>query len=123
MRYLPSLVMAALVVVVAACAGSVTLPPVAPEEVELFFPGSIPNESYKVMSRIEERAPQSASDQELIDKAKARAAEIGADALIIRSIRSTAEGGIDLNLTQEIEKILEAEAVYFPGRHPELEGS
>lgn len=105
----------------AGCSSSVNLPPVEPEDVEVFLPGSQPQESYEVMTRFTVRVGLQDSDQMLIDGARARAAEMGADAVIVMSMRRTSEGGVDLDLSQEQEKILEALAVYFPSRHPELE--
>ncbi len=110
----------ALLTALAGCGGGVTLPAVAPEEVEIFMPGSFPEEDYKVLSRLETDGPLGTSDQDLIDQARDRAAGLGADALVIQSIRRTTEGGIELNLEQEQRKVLVALAVYFPSKHPEL---
>ncbi len=60
-------------------------------------------------------------DQELVDRAKRRAADLGADALIISSLRTTTEGQVETELSRQIEKILEGLAVYYPSEHPELE--
>jgi len=97
------------------------LPPVAPEDVEIFMPGSFPSESYKVMARLTESMPLNTSDDDIIDAVKAKAAEVGADALLIDAIRRTTEGGIETDLRQEQLKIIEARAIYFPSRHPELQ--
>lgn len=97
------------------------MPPVAPQDVEIFMPGMFPSESYKVMSRISESMPLSTPDNEIIDVARSAAAEVGADALLIDSIRRTTEGGIETDLRQEQLKIIEARAIYFPSRHPELQ--
>lgn len=120
MRYYPALVAVLLVAAVAACGSSVKLPPVEPEEVELFLPGSFPTDEYKVLTRILERVSVQVEDMDLIERAKERAARAGADALIVSSIRTTAEGGIDFDLQQEVEKILEGLAIYYPSQHPEL---
>jgi hypothetical protein len=121
MRHLTALVVAVLVAVMVACGAGVKLPPVAPEEVEVFLPGSYPDEDYKVLARFDTQVPLNVSDSELIERARAQAAEYGADALVISGIRRTTEGQIELNLQQEQVKILDAMAVYYPSRHPELQ--
>lgn len=105
----------------AGCSSKVELPPVAPEDVEVFLPGSLPKEDYKIMSRFEVRLGLQEPDQRLIDRARERAAQLGADAVVITAMRRTSEGGVDLNLSQEQEKILDALAVYYPSKHPELQ--
>jgi hypothetical protein len=120
MKYVPAVLAVALLTALAGCGGGVTLPAVAPEEVEIFMPGSFPTEDYKVLSRLEEDVPLSATDQELVDQARAKAASLGADALVIQGIRRTTEGGIELNLEQEQRKVLVGLAVYYPSKHPEL---
>jgi hypothetical protein len=119
MKYFPAL-MAVAVLGAAACGPGVKLPPVSPEEVEVFMPGMLPREDYKVLARIMESRPLNTPDQEMIDLAKAKAAELGADALVIDAIRRTTEGGIQTDLRQEELKIIEARAVYYPSKHPEL---
>ncbi len=120
MKHVPAVFAVALFTALAGCGSGVTLPAVAPEEVEIFMPGAFPVEDYKVLSRLEADVPLSASDQDLIDQARARAAGLGADALVIQSIRRTTEGGIELNLEQEQRKVLVGLAVYYPSKHPEL---
>lgn len=122
MRHFPALLAAVLVVGLAGCGGGVQLPPVAPEKVEIFLPGSFPIESYKVITRVEEQVGLDVPDNELINRARVRAAELGADALVIQAIRQTTEGRVEMDLGQEQQKILEAVAVYYPSRHPELSG-
>ena len=121
MRHFSALIAVLVLAGLWACGGGVTLPPVAPEDVEVFMPGSFPSESYKVMARISESMALNTPDNELIDVAKAQAAEMGADAIVVDAIRRTTEGGIETNLRQEQLKIIEARAVYFPSRHPELQ--
>lgn len=121
MRHLTALVVAVLVAVVAACGARVKLPPVAPEEVEVFLPGSYPDEDYKVLAAVNTQVPLNVSDSELVERARAQAAEYGADALVISGIRRTTEGQVELNLQQQQVKILDALAVYYPSRHPELQ--
>lgn len=122
MKYFAALVAVAVAVVVglAGCGSGVKLPPVSPDDVQVFMPGTFPSDEYKVLSKIQEAYSLDTSDSELIDRAKARAAELGADAILIDSIRLTSEGGIEMDLNQQQQKILEARAVYYPSKHPEL---
>ena len=121
MKYFPALVLMALALVVAGCGGGVKLPPVEPEQVEVFLPGSYPTEEYKVLTSITQSVALQVSDRDLINQAKERAARVGADALIVNRIRTTSEGAVADDVGREIEKILEGLAVYFPSKHPELE--
>ncbi|UCF18549.1 MAG: hypothetical protein JSU87_11435 [Gemmatimonadota bacterium] len=120
MKYFPALLMTVLAAGLAACGGGVQLPAVAPEQVEIFMPGSLPLEEYETLATIQEQGPLGIADQELIDRARARAAERGADALLILEIRQTTEGAVEMNLAQEQLKILEGRAIYYPAKHPEL---
>ena len=97
------------------------MPPVEPQDVEVFMPGQPPGENYEILSRLQEEVSLDTPDQQLIDRARADAAEMGADALVVTAIRRTTEGQIETNLGQEQMKIIEALAVYFPSRHPELQ--
>jgi hypothetical protein len=121
MKYLTALCMAVVIMGLPGCGSGVSLPPVSPDDVEVFMVGSFPTESYKVMAQLTESMSLSTPDQEVIEAVKVRAAEMGADALIIDSLRRTTEGGIETDLRQEILKIIEARAIYFPARHPELQ--
>jgi hypothetical protein len=106
--------------VTAACGPSVALSPVEPEQVELYVENDPPSDEYKVIKRIEERVLEEGPDARyparpvLLERARARAAELGADALIIEEIV--------LNQFDPLGRvtILRAVAVYFPSRHPEL---
>ena len=118
MRYLPFFGMVVVALAATACGSSVSLPAVEPDQVAIYLP--VPAEDYKILARIDEKGPQSITNEELIDKAKQRAADMGADALIISTIRLTTEGQAQLNLDQPVEKFLEGIAVYFPSKHPEL---
>ena len=121
MRHFSALIAVCVLVGLWACGGGVTLPPVAPQDVEIFMPGAFPSESYKVMARLTESMPLNTSDDEIIEVARGAAAEVGADALLIDAIRRTTEGGIETDLRQEQLKIIEARAIYFPSRHPEIQ--
>ena len=87
------------------------------------MPGQFPTESFKVMARLTESMSLDTPDSEMIQAVRVRAAGIGADALIIDSFRRTTEGGVEIDLQQEQMKTIEARAVYFPSRHPEISGS
>ena len=123
MRYLPAL-FAMVPLVLAACSSGgpkVTLPPVEPQDVEIFFPGDFPEQDYRTLKLIEIQDMISADDREMVMKARQTAADLGADALIIRSLRTTTAGGglADANASRD-RKVLEALAVYYPSAHPEL---
>ncbi len=120
MKHFAALLGLAVVVVATACGSGVKLPPVSPEDVEVFMPGVPIADEYKVMARIQEAFSMDTQDNAIIGTIKARAAEMGADAIIIDRIRATSEGAIEQNLAQEQQKIVEARAIYFPSRHPEL---
>lgn len=104
----------------AQCASVPKLPPKeSPEEVEVYFPGSYPSQDFKALATISESQALSVSDDDLIEAARRQAARLGADALLIRSIRRTTEGEVSTDLNREEQKILEAIAVYYPSRHPQ----
>jgi hypothetical protein len=124
MKYLSAVFGVLLVAAVACSAGGpkVTLPAVAPEDVEIFFPGDYPDEDYEVLKRIEIQDILSADDREMVMTARQQAADLGADALLILQMRSTqAGGGLGDADPSRDRKILEALAVYYPSRHPELQ--
>ncbi len=76
-------------VALSACAG-VSLPPKAgPEEVEMINPamGQAPEDGYKVIGPISISAPLGTTQEQLMQMMLAQAAEMGADALILESIR------------------------------------
>ena len=120
MKYFATLLGLAAVVAVVACSSGVKLPPVSPEDVEVFLPGVPIADDYKVLAAIEEAFSLDTQNSAIIERVKERAAELGADAVIIDRIRTTSEGAIEQNLAQEQQKIVNARAVYFPSRHPEL---
>ena len=122
MKYFSALF--AVVLGLAACSGTstkVTLPAVEPRDVELFMPGDYPSEKYEVLKRIELQEMVSADEREMVLDARQQAADLGADALIIQSLRTTQSGGglAETNASRD-KKILEALAVYYPAKHPEL---
>ncbi|MBI4513343.1 MAG: hypothetical protein HY702_04455 [Gemmatimonadetes bacterium] len=85
---------------------------------QVFFPGTMPTEAFKALGTFTEAVSLATPDEELIALARKRAAEMGADALIIRSIRRTTEGQVATDLQLEQRKILDAMAVYYPAKHP-----
>ncbi len=123
MRWLPLFLCVPVpAVVAAACSprASVSLTPVEPDQVEVYMASEAPSEEYKVIKRIEERAAPDIENRVLIERARARAAELGADALIIEEIRTTiVEAYRELGPVPS-GKILKAVAIYFPSKHPEL---
>ncbi len=120
MKHFTALLGLAVVVAAVACSSGVKLPPVSPEDVEVFMPGVPIADSYNVMARIEEAFSMDTADSVMVARVKERAAKLGADAVIIDGIRATSEGAIELDLNQEQQKIIDARAIYFPSRHPEL---
>ena len=79
-RWTPMFAQAAAVVAVAACGSGVKLPPVSPDQVEVFMPGVPISEEYKVMARLEEAFSMDTQDSAVIEAIRERAAELGADA-------------------------------------------
>ncbi|NIR46688.1 MAG: hypothetical protein GWN99_19975 [Gemmatimonadetes bacterium] len=125
MRHFSALMVVTLMAGSLACSTGgpkVTLPAVEPQQVEVFMPGEFPSEDYEVLKRIEVRDLVSADENEMVMNARQQAADVGADALIIRSLRTTQSGGglQETNASRD-RKILEALAVYYPSRHPELQ--
>jgi hypothetical protein len=125
MRYYPALFALVLVSGLAACGGGsrVVLPAVEPRDVQVFMPGDFPAEEYKVLKVITVTGILSRPDEEMVAEARQKAAELGADAMIIKELRMTAGGAgglADVNPNQD-RKTLEAMAVYYPAQHPELQ--
>ncbi|MGH7545221.1 MAG: hypothetical protein ACREKI_03470 [Gemmatimonadota bacterium] len=104
------------------CASVPKLPPKdSPEAVQVFYPGSYPTEEFKTIATLSESAPLSVPDESLIAAVRRQAASMGADAVLIRSIRRTTEGQAAVDLNQEERKIIEAVAVYYPSKHPDVQ--
>lgn len=101
----------------AGCAGGPNLPPKAgPEEVELINPqmGQSPREGYETIGPIRVEVDLGTSMQDQMTALRARAAELGADAVIFeRTSRSTEgqmSGGVD-----RVEMIyVHGLAIYYP---------
>jgi hypothetical protein len=101
----------------------VVLPAVEPRDVEVFMPGDFPAEEYKVVEAITVTGILTRPDEEMVAEARQKAAALGADALIVQALRMTAGGGggyEDTDPSQD-RKTLEAIAVYYPARRPELQ--
>ena len=125
MKYFTAL-FAGVIVGLAACSGTtgpkVTLAPVEAVDVEVFFPGDFPSEKYETLKSIQLEEMLSADEREMVMTARQMAADLGADALIIRSMRTTQSGsGLAEADASRDKKILEALAVYYPAKHPELQ--
>ena len=100
----------------------VTLPAVEPQDVAVFMPGDYPDEKYEVLKRLEIQDIVSADEREMVVTARQQAADLGADALLITALRTTQSGGgLESTNASRDKKILEALAVYYPERHPELQ--
>jgi hypothetical protein len=104
------------------CASVPKLPPKdSPEAVQVFYPGSYPTEAFKTIATLSESVSLSVPDEALIAEVRRQAASLGADAVLIRSIRRTTEGQQAVDLNQEERKIIEAVAVYYPSQHPDVQ--
>ncbi len=122
MRFVPILLVAFLV---AACSG-VKLPPVSPDEVEVYSEpnGQFPQEEYKRMGLMDrsftadecarERDTTMCEDADVwqfgIEWLKEWAAQQGADAVLIHEAGYSTAG-----------QRYRATAIYFPSRHPEIQ--
>ena len=104
----------ATVALLAGCGPKVTLPPVSPDDVEVIT--EKPNEDFEEISDIRQEAAMDTPRRELVDRAREKAARLGADALLIKEYRLNQS-------TQNPTVTLLAVAIYFPSRHPELRRS
>jgi hypothetical protein len=109
------------VVIFAACASAPTLPAKAgPEEVDFYNPdaGTTPPAGYETISEVRVEVDPGTQPSEIHMALRAEAARLGADAIIMRSIRSNAEGqvGIDMNRPEKLIGL--AFAIYWPGGKP-----
>jgi hypothetical protein len=94
------------------CGPRITLPPVAPEDVEVLT--EKPDEEFEVIADIRQQASSDTPRRELIAGAREKAAMYGADAMLIKEWRLSAS-------TSNSTITLLAEAIYYRSRHPELE--
>ena len=93
------------------CGPKVTLPPVAPEDVEVLT--EEPEEEFEELADIRQQAATDTPRREVIAGAREKAARYGADAMLIKEWRVSA------SLSNPTVTLL-AVAIYFPSRHPEL---
>lgn len=101
----------------AACATGPNLPPKSgPEEVRLINPqvGQQAEEGYRTIGPVTAEAPLGTSTQELMRLLRSRAAELGADAVILRNIRQSVEGDVSARSAEEERLIAEGMAIYWP---------
>ena len=97
---------------ITACTGpKVTLAPVAPEDVEVIT--EEPEEAFEEISNIRQQAKMDTPRRDLIARAREKAALVGADALLTKEYR------ISANSTNPTVTLL-ALAIYYVDRHPEL---
>jgi hypothetical protein len=116
MRPLHVFVIAATLLGLVACGSGITLPPVSPQDVEVIPEGQDPPEDFEEIKRINRRVAWETPRDSLIAQAREIAAELGADALRILSISPWA------NISNP-QLVLKGMAIYYPSRHPELEGN
>jgi hypothetical protein len=102
---------------VSSCGGpKVILPPVSPEDVEIIPVGEEPQEEFKEIASVRQQATMDTPRADLIAQAREKAARLGADALLIEEFR------LNDSYTNPTITLL-ALAIYFPARHPELQGN
>ena len=98
-----------------------TLPPVDPQQVEIYLPGNNPEEDYEPLSAIDITVEIDVENAELLTQAVEQAAALGADALIVDRLGPNTSGAVlPAGATEHIKRIIQARAVYYPARHPEL---
>ena len=110
------------VALLAACASAPARPPKAgPEEVDLYNPnaGQFPPEGYRTIGPVEAQLPLGSSTADLMVALRAEGARLGADAVILRSVRNSTEGTSGASSRDEMI-IAEGLAVYWP--EPGTEG-
>lgn len=102
----------------AGCASTPDLPPKAgPEEVQVYDPnaGQFPPEGYRTIGPVETSAPLGTATPDLIMALRTEAARLGADAIIVQSIRQTTEGEVSAAAAGREERVIaRALAVYWP---------
>ena len=97
---------------VGSCGPKVTLPPVAPEDVEVLT--EEPEEEFEVIADIRQQAATDTPRRDVIAGAREKAAQYGADAMLIKEWRVSA------SMSNPTVTLL-AQAIYYPSRHPELQ--
>jgi hypothetical protein len=104
------LVMLALMVAVGCSARS--RPAVPTAEVAVIMPGEQITANYKVLRSIRKMVDVATADSVLILLARAEAASVGADALLIRELREYEEGRIDARRPVRQKRLI-GDAIYF----------
>jgi len=105
-----------------ACAGSVNLPPKAgPEEVRLINPrvGQAVPDGYRTIGPVTAELPLGTPNQQVMTALLTRAAQLGADAVILQSVGSSTEGQITGGVDREERIIVRGLAIYFPAPDPD----
>lgn len=109
------------VAIFAACASAPSLPAKAgPEEVDFYNPnaGLNPPAGYETISPIQVEADVGTANEEIYRMLRTEAARLGADAIILDSVRSNAEGQVGIDLNRPEKLIGRALAIYWPGGKP-----
>jgi hypothetical protein len=91
---------------------------VASEEVAVYMPGDDVPQGFRVLKSIKTQMDAETADSVLVTVARAEAASVGADALVIRELREYQEGRMDMRSGYPVRmKRLLGDAVYYPDRH------
>lgn len=106
---MPPLLLAA--IVVAGC-GPKARPAVPTADVAVIMPGDEVAEKYEVLRTIKKMTALETPDSVLISLARAEAASIGADALLIRELREYEEGRVDMRKSVRQKRLI-GDAIYF----------
>jgi len=92
--------------------GTRTRPAVPTVEVAVIMPGEEVTARYKVLRSIKKMVDVAMADSVLIGLARAEAASIGADALLIRELREYEEGRLDVRRPVRQKRLI-GDAIYF----------
>jgi len=90
-------------------------PAVPTADVAVIMPGEDVTASYKVLRSIKKMVGVETADSVLIQLARAEAASIGADALLIRELREYEEGRMDARRPVRQKRLI-GDAIYFTNR-------
>jgi hypothetical protein len=113
----------AVVILTVACAvlagcSKTQLPRVTPDEVAVYMPDDDVPKGYRVLKSIKTQMDVETADSVMVALARAEAASVGADALVIRELREYQEGRMDMRSGYPVRlKRLLGDAVYYPDRH------
>ncbi|MEN8376956.1 MAG: hypothetical protein ABFS34_16130 [Gemmatimonadota bacterium] len=101
----------------AGCAGAPPLPPKAgPDQVDFYdlSVGLSPPEGYEGIGPVQVQVDPGTEYREIHRLLRAEAAKLGADAIILQSIRSNAEGQVGVDFDRPEKLIGRALAIYWP---------